>query len=267
IGDDPAAPEPQPTLGTLNTTFFGHLMVALDLREQAIAAGDWVRRWADANRPHMADGFLYTTMTPTGDLVADVPPGERIFKLVDRVTPKQEFWNAGTAMAYLCTLYDTLRAQWSASASTAQPYLDAALALLDFEAAMPLDTYLWPSKCKVGWGAGELLRVLVQYHADDAAAMERAYRVAERVAIFTFLDNQLDTGGWPPMHYPLDERIPEMAFSYKPLKGHTGFPPDRDPDAQTIWLPGEEITGEFLGELRAIERGVAAWLQLAAQEA
>jgi hypothetical protein len=30
--------------------------------------------------------------------------------------------------------------------------------------------------------------------------------------------------------------------------------------SQTIWLPGEEITGEFLGELKSIEQGVATAL-------
>lgn len=260
IGDDPQHVEEQATIGSLNTTFFGHLMVALDLREQAMAAGEWVRHWVDANREHMADGTLYTCVTPAGELLTDVAPGERIGKLLDTRSPKQEFWHVGTAMAYLCVLYDVMRTRWSRAEEQARPYLDAALALLDFEAAMPLDTYLWPSKCKVGWGAGELLRVLVQYHADDEDAIEKAYRVAERVAIFTFLDNQLPHGGWAPLHYPLDERIPEMAYSYKPLKGTVWAPDAPIEGSQSIWLPGEEITGEFLGELKAIERGVAAWL-------
>jgi hypothetical protein len=192
--------------------------------------------------------------------VTDVAPGERIGKLVDRQSPKQEFWQVGTAMAYLATLYETLRCRWEYTAREAQPYLDAALALLDFEAAMPLDTYLWPSKCKVGWGAGELLRVLVRFRLGTPEVLEGAYRIAERVAIFTFLDNQLPGGGWPAMHYPLGEAIPEMALSYKPLKGTVWTPDARIEGSKTIYLPSEEITGEFLGELKAIEQGVAAWL-------
>ena len=50
IGDDPAHPEPRATLGTLNTTFFGQLMLALDWREPALAAGRWVLGWVEANR-------------------------------------------------------------------------------------------------------------------------------------------------------------------------------------------------------------------------
>jgi len=261
IGDDPKHVEPQPAIGSLNTTFFGHLMIALDRRDEALAAGEWVRRWVAANRQHLARGALYTQMTPDGQLLTDVAPGERISKVVDTQHPKQEFWHVGTAMAYLAVLYDTMRARWGSTAEQARPYLDAALALLDFEATMPLDTYLWPSKCKVGWGAGELLRVLVQYGWEEQATLEKAYRVAERVAVFTFLDNQLPDGGWPAMHYPLSEQISEIDYSYKPLKGTVWAPPQPIPGSRTIFLSGEEITGEFLGEMKSIEQGVAAWLK------
>ena len=80
--------------------------------------------------------------------------------------------------------------------------------------------------------------------------------------MFTFLDNQLPSGGWPAMHYPLSETIPEMGFSYKPLKGVVWTPPERIAGSQTIWLPGEEITGEFLGEMESVEQGVTAWLNV-----
>lgn len=260
IGDDPKHVEMPATLGSLNTTFFGHLMIALDMREQTVAAGDWVRRWVEANREPLQRGQLFTQMTLDGRLVTEIGPGQRISKIVDTQHPKQEFWHVGTAMAYLAALYETMRTRWACTAEQARPYLDAALALLDFEAAMPLDTYLWPSKCKVGWGAGELLRILVRFQLADEATKERAYRVAERVAMFTLLDNQLAHGGWPPMHYPLSETIPEIGYSYKPLKNVVGVPAHRIGGSQTIWLPGEEITGEFLGELKSIEQGVAALL-------
>ena len=261
IGDDPGRPEEQPMIGTLDTTFFGHLMLALDQRDRAATVGQWVRRWVDANREHMAHGRLYTKMTPAGELVTGVAPGEKISRVVDTQDPKQEFWNIGTAMAYLAVLYDVMLSRWAETQARAQPYLKAALALLDFESTMPLDTYLWPSKCKVGWGAGELLRVLVRHRPEDLETIERAYRVAERVAVFTFIDNQLTHGGWPWMHYPLSEQIPEMAFSYKPLKNKVWPPPEPIAGSQTIFLASEEITGEFLGEMKAIEQGVAAWLE------
>lgn len=266
IGEDPHRLQAQPTLGVLNTTFFGHLMVALDLRAEAISAGQFVCRWVEANRPHMASGVLFTQVDLDGHLITQVPAGQRLARVVDRHRPKQEFWQVGTAMAWLATLYDTLRSRWRASPEEARPYLDAALALLEFEAAMPLDTYLWPSKCKVGWGAGELLRVLVKYDSADAGTIERAYRVAERVALFTFLDNQLPHGGWPAMHYPLSECIPQMDFCYKPLKHLVHVPAERLPGTQTIWLPSEEISGEFLGEMKAIEEGVAAMLEKAREQ-
>jgi len=261
IGDDPANVEEQAAIGSLNTTFFGHLMIALDMREQAVAAGDWVTAWVDANRKHMAEGFLYTQMTPAGQLVTEVGPGQRMGRLLDTDHPKQEFWHVGTAMAYLVVLYDAMRTHWDEDEEKARPYLDAALALLDFESRMRLDTYLWPSKCKVAWGAGELIRVLVEHGLGDPDTIETAYRVAERVAIFTFLDNQLPHGGWSGMHYPLSETIPEASYSYKPLKNTLWIPPHRVEDPQTIYLPSEEITGEFLGEMKSIEQGVSAWLR------
>ena len=261
IGDDPDHVEEPPTIGSLNTTFFGHLMVALDMTDQAVGAGDWVRHWVDANRAYMADGRLYSNMTPAGDLVTEFDPDTKIVSMVDTQDPKQEFWQVGTTMAYLAVLYDVMRTRWNQPADRAQPYLDAALALLDFESTMPLDTYLWPSKCKVAWGAGEVLRVLVEHGLGTPETIERAYRVAERVAIFTFMDNQLPTGGWSCMHYPLRNGIPELAFSYKPVHGTPWVPTTRIEDSHTIFLPGEEAAGEFLGEMKSIEQGVVAWIK------
>ena len=74
------------------------------------------------------------------------------------------------------------------------------------------------------------------------------------------MDSQLADGGWPYMHYPLSEQIPQMAFNYKPLKEMSWVPHQRIEGSQTIFLSREEITGEFLGEMKAIEQGVAAWL-------
>ena len=70
------------------------------------------------------------------------------------------------------------------------------------------------------------------------------------------MDNQLPNGGWSCLHYPLSELAPEMAFDYKPLKGLVNVPDSRLPDSETIFLPGEEITGEFLGEMKCIQIGV-----------
>lgn len=261
IGDDPAKPEPPPSMGTLNTTFFGQLMLTLDNRERALAVGDWVRRWVEANRQPMAEGKLYTQVTPEGKLVTDFLPNEKISKVVDLVDPKQEFWNVGTAMAYLADLYDAMRKRWWYSHDQAAPYLDAALELLDFELRMPLSTYFWPSKCKVGWGAGELLRVLVENGVGTPDQREKAYQAGERTMVLTFLGNQLASGGWPPMHYPLTNDVPEMAFNYKVLGDHVSVPIHPIKGSKAIFLSSVEITAEFLGEIKGFEEGVAAWLK------
>jgi len=173
IGDDPGNVQEQEAIGTLNTTFFGHFMIALDRREQAASVAEWARRWVEANRPYLAEGMIFTTMTPDGELITHADPGERIGRVVDTKSPKQEFWQVGTVMAYLAAYYEVVRVRWKQEDAMARPYLDAALELLAFESTMPLDTYLWPSKCKVAWGAGELLRVLITY---DLVRMNRLNR-------------------------------------------------------------------------------------------
>ncbi|MBO3804117.1 MAG: hypothetical protein JTT11_09695 [Candidatus Brockarchaeota archaeon] len=262
IGEDPGKVEEQATIGSLNTTFFGHLMLALDMRSEALKAGDWVRNLVEKNSKSMReDGKMYTQMTPDGRLVKEVRAGERISKVVDNKSPKQEFWHVGTAMAYLCALYEAMRERWGYSGSAAEPYLRSALELIEFEDTMPLETYLWPSKCKVGWGAGELLKVLVKYGVGEEKHVGMALRACTKVATFTFMDNQLPSGGWPCMHYPLSESSPAMEFDYKPLKGMVNVPESPIEGSGTIFLPAEEITGEFLGEMKSIEVGLKALLK------
>jgi len=261
IGDDPNNVEEQPTIGTLNTSFFGHLMVSLGIKERAISAGDWMCKFVSANKYHMKNGVMYTNMTPAGELVTYIKPGGKISGVVDNKDPKQEFWQPGTAMAYLVILYETLIEKWGYGDDKANIYLDSALTLLDFESIMPLYTYLWPSKCKAGWGAGELLRVLLKFGKGTDDQIEKAYRIAKKVAIFTFMDNQLPNGGWSCMHYPLSDLIPEMSFDYKPLKGIVNVPDSRIEGSSTIFLPGEEITGEFLGEMKSIQTGLEELLK------
>jgi len=259
IGDDPARVEEQPTLGALNTSFFGHLMLALGDKQRALQTGDFLVRLVEANRPHLEQGLFYTQMDLAGNLVTEAPPGQRYSRLVDRRLPKQEFWQTGTTMAYLACLYEALRERWQ-EPTQAQKYLDAALALLPFEAAMPLESYLWPSKCKVGWGAGELLRVLVKYRLGSEEQVEQAYQVAKKVAVHTFMRAQLPNGAWSAMHYPLSELDPEYQLEYTPIRGRVNVPQEPVPGWSKLYLPPEEITGEFLGELEAIYRGMQAYL-------
>jgi hypothetical protein len=257
IGDNPDKIEEQPEMGLLNSTFMGHLMMDLGIKDKAILAGDWLCKFVQANKDYMKnDKVMYTNMTPDGKLVTTVKPGKKISSLVDNIAPAQEFWQIGTTIAYLTDLYEKMVEDWGYSEDKAQVYLDNAFLLLDFEDTMPLYTYLWPSKCKVGWGAGEILRVMLKFGKGTDDYIEKAYRAAKKVAIFTFMDNQLATGGWSCMHYPLSELIPEIAFEYKPLKGIVNVPYSRIEGSQTIFLSGEEITGEFLGEIKAIQIGL-----------
>ncbi len=106
-----------------------------------------------------------------------------------------------------------------------------------------------------------MLRALVQYLPHDRQSINKAYHVAERTAIFTFLDNQLPDGSWSLMHYPLDSRIPELSFSYKPLKNIVCVPDEYVEGSKTIWLPAEELSGEILGEMKVVEQGLAACLK------
>ena len=74
------------------------------------------------------------------------------------------------------------------------------------------------------------------------------------------MSNPLLDEGLKPTSRTLSEEIPEIAFSYKPVKNTVRVPPAPIEGSNTIYLPPEEITGEFLGELKAIEQGVAAYI-------
>jgi len=256
IGEDPQRIEEQESLGTLNTSFFGQLMIYLDERERAVKTGDFLVHFVEANREHMErDGICYTRVGLDGRLITDLQPGQWYSSAVDRRLPKQEFWQTGTTMAFLAALYDALRDKWGASEDEAHKYLEAALALLPFEVAMPIGSYLWPSKCKVGWGVGELLRVLLKYGLGTKDQIEGAYQVGRKVAVHTFMGNQLGTGGWSAVHYPLSELDPEYELDYTPVRGRVLAPQEPVPGVSKLWLPPEELTGEFLGEMAVICHG------------
>ncbi len=257
IGDDPENIEEQPFIGTLETSFFGCLMGELDMKKEALMAGNWLCRFVQLNKENMAErGFMYTNMSLEGDLITNINPGEKINVVVDNKAPKQQFWQVGTVIACLAILYEKALESWGFDHNKANIYLENALALIDFEDTMPLHTYQWPSKCKVGWGAGELLRVLVKYKKGTQEQIEKAYRIAKRVAIYTFLDNQLPNGSWSCYHYPLSELIPEIKFDYKPLKGFVNVPDKRINGSKTIFITSEELMGEFLGEMKSIQKGI-----------
>jgi hypothetical protein len=213
-------------------------------------------------RHMMAEGTFYTLTDRHGRLITEVGPGERIFKTVNNWDANQMGWNVGCAMAFLGNLYDTMLERWGFDAQAAQPYLDAALALVDFEDTMPVYTYYYPSKCKIVWGAGVLLRVLLKHSLGSEALFDKLYRVAKRVFVLTFLGSQRPDGSWPALHYPLTDDAPELQFDYRVLKGLALPPIDRIAESTTSsFLPAVEITGEFLGEIGAMIEGLELLLR------
>jgi hypothetical protein len=242
---------------TLNTPFFGHAMLALDRKDAALKAGRWLCRFVESNSKHMREeGVMYTGTDIHGRLRTDVER-DSVIGRVNLVDSKQEFWQVGVIMSYLALLYDVTRSRWKMP-EEAEPFLTAALELNEFESRMPLYTYRYPSKCKVAWGAGELLRVLSKYGAGTKDQVDKALEATSNTLITTFIDNQLPNGGWSGEHYVTSKSDPEYQFEYKPLKGIVNVPAHPLPGTKTSFITGEEVAGEFLGEIKAAEGGLVA---------
>jgi hypothetical protein len=263
IGEDPNEPELPPFIAVGDTVFFGEFALAADLQEEALKAGAWTRKMVQDNYRHItSEGIFYTLTDRSGDLITEVKPGERFFKMVNNWDANQAGWILGCAMAFLGDLYDALRGRWGYDAEAAKPYLDAALTLVNFEDTMPVYTYWFLSKCKVAWGAGVLLRVLLKYNLGTEEQFDKLYRAAKRVFLLTFLGSQRPDGSWPAMYYPLVDDAPELQFDYRDLKGLTLYPAERMAQSPTSsYLPTVEITGEFLGEIGAMIEGLESLLR------
>ena len=76
--------------------------------------------------------------------------------------------------------------------------------------------------------------------------------MAERVAIFTFLENQFPWG-LVVLALPPRDDCPELGFHYRPLLGTIPRAQAKVPGSQTDLPTPEEPHGEFLGELKPIE--------------
>ena len=243
----------------LNTSFFGHTMIALDRKDAAIKAGEWLRRFVEANVKHMREkGVMYTESDMQGNLKLQFADPDSILGTVNLVDAKQEFWQVGVVMSYLAQLYDVMRTRWGYNETETQPLLKMALELNEFESRMPLYTYRYPSKCKVAWGAGELLRVLCKYHLGTQNQIEKALNATTNTIITTFIDNQLPNGSWSCDHYVVNKKDLEYQFEYKPLKGLVNIPTYPLPGTKTSFIEPEELAGEFLGEMKAGEEGIVA---------
>lgn len=262
IGEDPARPQLPDSIAVGDTAFFGEFTLASGLFDRALHTGAWMLKMVQDNLPHMkGEGIFYCTTDRKGALITDIRPGEKIFRTVNNWDANQMGWNIGCAMAFLADLYDTARDKCGFSVQAAQKYLDAGLALADFEDTMPLYTYYYPSKCKVAWGAGNLLRILNKYGLGTEEQIDKLYRAGRRVLAVTFLGSQLADGSWPGIHYPLGDDAPELQIDYRIMKGLRLYPAELTGSKTSSYLPATEITGEFLGEIGALVDGLVPLLE------
>ena len=271
IGEDPDNPEFPDTSNVMLPTFFGEYAIAADSREAAVAAGKWLMSLIEQNDAFMSEqGLFYWTTRGDGTVVTEVGAGEEYNKvLTNRPTVQANYpgWVMGCCIAFLADLYDAHVTQWGASASEAAPYLDAARKLARYEASMPLETYFFPSKCKVAWGAGRLLSVLLAHQPDDEDAIDDAYRIGKRTYLYTFLGNRHADGSWGAEFYPHSDESPEMVYDYRIMEGLSALPvEDTQTSATAAVLSAIEITAENAAELHYFADGVNQLFEVIAEK-
>ena len=225
-------PQYTQTLNPLFTSFFTEWALAAGLADAAVKSADFLVHLVELNRPWMEaePGRFYFNYDPReGALVTKPAPGEEINCLVDTVKAKQHFYYIGTAMAALADVY---------ALSGHSRHLEAAQALAVFEERLNPQGLRWPSYCKIGWGAAEL-------YAWTGAPAHR--RMAANVSEVTFMGAQTASGGWEDMAYPLRDHGVWETITYDG-SGHANARA-LPRDGSWALLSGEEITGEFLGEM------------------
>jgi len=266
IGEDPDRPAYPDFCSVGDTAFFGEFALAAGWRDAALRAGRWMLKVVRDNAHPMAQaGVFYTLADRRGELITHVGPGEKIIKTVNNRDANQMGWNLGCALAFLADLYAALHHEPSVSDATSdrtyQEYIKAILTICQFEDTMPLESYFYPSKCKVVWGTGRVLDVFLRYGLATEEDLDRLYRISKRVFVHTFLGSQLPDGSWPGIHYPLNDDAPELQFDYRVLKGLALYPqsPIRG-SATSSYLPAVEVTGEILGEIGALLEGLSPLL-------
>ncbi len=162
----------------------------------------------------------------------------------------------GCVAAFLTDLVSRGTAPSSASL---EAYWEAAVELMAFEDRMPIETYYFPSKCKVAWGAGRLLEEVAKLDPLPVALADQLYRIGRRTFQHTMLGTMRPNGTWGDVFYPLLPSGPEVDFDYRTLAGISALPDSTGYKSETACLlPGIEVTGEFLAELLYLQRGVAA---------
>jgi hypothetical protein len=260
IGDDPAAPEFPNEITVAPTSVFGHYALAADLEQPALAAGDWLVNLVRQNEAHLVANTFYTSTDADGLLVTDVEPGSEFDYLIDMgASAIQATWRLGISMGFLADLYDTIVLRWPASEEKAEVYLDAALRLLEFQSRMPVEAYVTLNACKLAWGAGRLLDVLLKHGLGDLATYDRLYRCARRVYMHTFLGSRRSDGSWTHDFYPLDTSAPEMAIDIRTLEGFSALPDETwRQDCGTNAIVGDiEVTAEHTAWTYHVWEGIS----------
>ena len=117
-------------------------------------------------------------------------------------------------------------------------YQAPALMLAEYEKRCDPEQLFWPSKCKVAWGMAEL-------HGISGDPEHR--KLCAGVNRFTFIDAQLECGGWPAFYYPLKEDGSWRQIVY--TKTGLNVPQSLPDDGSYVRLCSQKLTGEFLGEM------------------
>jgi|GEM_PF-762473 len=258
IGDDPGQPVFPDDCNVGDTVFFGEVCLALKDRERVLDVADWLLSVVEQNELAMQDGLFYWHTDDAGALITQTTESDRVERVLDRSVPNQFGWVLGAAMAFLADVHHACL-DWALGDDVADRYLAAALQLLRFESSWPLESYFFPSKCKVAWGAGRLLSILAMkdplLYRDE---IDLAYRAGRRTYIYTFLGNRRPDGAWGEVFYPVDAAAAEMWFDYRVLEGRSAIDVvgRRANSTTSVALNDVEITGEFLAELEHLRRGI-----------
>lgn len=194
-------------------------------------SADFLVMMVEKNVPYMQrdPGRFHFNYSPDRDnIITEASPDEKLSCFVDTVRTKQHFYYIGTAMAALADMY---------AIKKDTRFLDAALHLAEFERRLNPQGLRWLSYSKVGWGAAEL-------YAGTGSPDHRI--MAANVSEVAFMAAQTAYGGWENMYYPLRDH-----GVWESVKYHgSGHVPKKLPDdGSWAWLAGQEIAGEFLGEM------------------
>jgi hypothetical protein len=226
--------------------------------QSALRSGDWILRMIDANRAYMRDdGRFYFTGDVGAVPLVEFESSEAFERVIALDTAVQPGWVIGLMMAYLAALAKAA----DDSGRDASSYVAAACSLIDFEERMPVESYFNLNKCKLAWGAGELLRYFcLRGDLQDTGYLQKLYAIGVRVYSLTFLLSRLQSGAWSHDFYPLDSDSAEMGIDHRSFEGLSALPDGlwREAAETHVVVSAIEVTAENLAWLRHFEMGVDA---------